>query len=57
MGAPGAFAGQVANSTDSLNVTGATAGVLPQSSAAPSEGGIFTGLHISGYASQTFGMW
>jgi len=58
VGAPGAFAGQVANSTDSLDVTGATAGVLPQASAAPSgEGNIFTGLHISGYASQTFGMW
>jgi hypothetical protein len=53
-----ALGGQVSSASDSLSVTGATSGVLPQASAAPSsEGGIFTGLHISGYTSQTFGMW
>jgi len=53
-----ALGGEVSSASDSLSVTGATAGLLPQASAAPSsEGGIFAGLHISGYASQTFGMY
>src|SRR5580658_5759817 len=42
--------------TDSLNVTGATAGVLTQMSSA-GESGILAGLHVSGFLSQTFGMW
>jgi hypothetical protein len=56
--ATGVFAGDITGSTDSLTVTGATAGVLPQATgAAGSEAGILSGLHISGYVSQTFGMW
>jgi hypothetical protein len=39
-----------------MNVTGATAGVLPQAGGA-TESSLLSGLHISGYASQTFGMW
>jgi hypothetical protein len=42
--------------TDSLNVAGDTAGVLPQLSSA-GESGILAGLHVSGFLSQTFGMW
>ncbi|HEX4211388.1 MAG TPA: hypothetical protein VHY56_13410, partial [Candidatus Binataceae bacterium] len=51
------LAGEVSNSTDSLNVMGATAGVLPQASSSTGESSLLAGLHISGYASQTFGMW
>ncbi len=42
---------------DNLSVTGATAGVLPQSSSPSAESGIFSGLHVSGFLSQTFGVW
>ena len=56
MTAAGALAGQVSSSTDSLSVTGATAGVLPQAGGT-TENSLLSGLHISGYASQTFGMW
>jgi len=44
---------------DSLNVTNSVAKILPQA-APPPPGGEQTwlsGLHISGYGSQTFGMW
>src|SRR5271170_6405803 len=56
MAATGVFAGDVSDSTDSLSVTGATAGVLPQASGV-SESGLLSGLHISGFINQTFGMW
>jgi hypothetical protein len=52
----GVRAGEVANSADSLNVTGATAGMLPQAGGA-TESSLLSGLHISGYASQLFGMY
>jgi hypothetical protein len=42
--------------TDSLNVAGATAGVLPQTSSS-AESNLLAGLHVSGFLSQTFGMW
>ncbi|HEX4210667.1 MAG TPA: hypothetical protein VHY56_09755, partial [Candidatus Binataceae bacterium] len=45
------LAGEVSNSTDSLNVMGATAGVLPQASSSTAESSLLAGLHISGYAS------
>ncbi|MGA2411408.1 MAG: hypothetical protein ABSG46_13590, partial [Candidatus Binataceae bacterium] len=53
------FAGSITTNTneDTLAVTGATSGALPQASGGSSEGGLLSGLHISGYASQTFGMW
>jgi hypothetical protein len=52
-----AIAGDVTNAAgDGLSVTGATAGVLPQMSNA-GESGILAGLHVSGFLSQTFGMW
>src|SRR5271163_4395919 len=41
---------------DSMNVAGATAGVLPQAGGTQ-ESSLLNGLHISGYLSQTFGMW
>jgi len=47
-------------SGNTLNVTGATtAAVLPQTSAtgAPPEHDWLSGLHVSGYLSQQFGMW
>jgi len=56
LAATGVFAGDVSDSTDSLSVTGATAGVLPQASGV-SESGLLSGLHISGFINQTFGMW
>ena len=44
-----------------LNVTGATSSVLPdtagQAPAATAENGWLSGLHVSGFLSQTFGMW
>jgi len=40
---------------DNLNVTGAPVKLLPQTQG--SENGWLSGLHVSGYASQTFGMW
>jgi hypothetical protein len=39
-----------------MNVTGATAGILPEASGAQ-ESSLLNGLHLSGYLSQTFGMW
>jgi hypothetical protein len=52
-----AFAGDVdSDSANSISVTGATAGVLPQMSSA-GESGMLSGLHVSGFLSQTFGMW
>jgi hypothetical protein len=56
MTAAGVFAGDVSSSGDSLSVTGATAGVLPQAGGA-TESSLLSGLHVSGYISQTFGMW
>ena len=54
----GAFAGGVgAQPADALNITGANADTLPQSSSAAQENGWLSGLHVSGYLSQTFGMW
>jgi hypothetical protein len=43
-----------AQSADSLNITGSTAGVTPQPSA---ERGWLSDFHVSGFVSQTFGMW
>jgi len=44
-----------------LNVTGATSSVLPdtagQAPAATAESGWLSGFHVSGFLSQTFGMW
>jgi hypothetical protein len=44
-----------------LNVTGATSSVLPdtagQAQTATPEGGWLQGFHVSGFLSQTFGMW
>jgi hypothetical protein len=54
--ATGVFAGEVSDSADSLSVTGATAGALPQASGT-SESSLLSGLHVSGYLQQTFGMW
>ena len=42
-------------SADALNVTNSSAKLLPQDQAA--ESSWLRGLHVSGYASQTFGMW
>ena len=56
--AGGARAGDVnAQPASGLNVTGANADALPQSSSAAPENGWLSGLHVSGYLSQTFGMW
>jgi hypothetical protein len=56
LGATQASAGDVsAQPTDSLNVSSPSFSLLPQSQAA--ESGWLNGLHVSGYASQTFGMW
>jgi hypothetical protein len=44
-----------AQPADNLNVSTPAVSLLPQSQAA--ESGWLSGLHISGYASQTFGMW
>jgi hypothetical protein len=57
MAATGVFAGDVSDSADSLSVTGATAGILPQAGSPSGEGGLLSGLHISGYLQQIFGMW
>jgi hypothetical protein len=54
--ATGVLAGNIGSSTDSLSVTGATAGVLPQMFSSQ-ENGPLAGLHVSGFLSQTFGMW
>jgi hypothetical protein len=43
-----------AQSADSLNITGSTVGVTPQPSA---ERGWLSDFHVSGFMSQTFGMW
>jgi hypothetical protein len=57
LAATGAFAGDVSGESDSLSVTGAAPGVLPQAGSASGESGLLSGLHVSGYAQQTFGMW
>ena len=54
-------------SGDALNVTGASASLLPATAASTSflpddssggaEQGWLSGLHVSGFLSQTFGMW
>jgi len=50
------LAGDVSpQAADSLNVSTSTTNLLPQSQAA--EAGWLNGFHVSGYASQTFGMW
>ncbi|HEX3408664.1 MAG TPA: DUF1302 family protein, partial [Candidatus Binataceae bacterium] len=49
-----------AQPTQGLNVTGATTSVLPDAAAAPSaspELSWLSGFHVSGFLSQTFGMW
>ena len=46
-----------AQPSNGLNITGANADALPQSSAATPENSWLSGLHVSGYLSQTFGMW
>ena len=55
-----AFAADLsATSGNTLNVAGATSSVLPDTapaSASP-ESGWLSGLHVSGFLSQTFGMW
>ncbi len=56
LGTTQALAGDVsAQPTDGLNVSSPSFSLLPQSQAA--ESGWLNGLHVSGYASQTFGMW
>jgi len=40
---------------DSISITNSSTKLLPQSQAG--ESGWLSGLHVSGYASQTFGMW
>ncbi|HUN57008.1 MAG TPA: hypothetical protein VMU41_02755, partial [Candidatus Binataceae bacterium] len=57
LSATGVRAGEVSGANDSLSVTGATVGVLPQASAPSGESSWLNGLHDSGYISQTFGMW
>src|SRR5579875_3130839 len=53
-----ANAGDVnAQPSNGLNITGANTDALPQSSAAAPENSWLSGLHVSGYLSQTFGMW
>jgi len=50
----------VAQPADGLNVTNSVPNLLPQAGAAPAAGpeaSWLSGLHISGYGSQTFGMW
>jgi hypothetical protein len=54
-GPTSSFAGDVsAQPANTLNITGSTAGILPQPSA---ERGWFSDFHVSGFVSQTFGMW
>jgi len=50
----GSISGQPA---DTLDVVGAPASVLPQASGAAAENSWLSGLHVSGYLSQQFGMW
>ncbi len=53
------MAGDLSAQPGGLNVTGATASVLPDGpagGAAPEESWL-SGLHVSGFLSQTFGMW
>ena len=57
LAATGVLAGDMTSSADSLNVSGATNGVLPQAGSASGESSLLSGLHISGYLQQTFGMW
>jgi hypothetical protein len=40
-----------------LSVTGSSLNALPQTSGATAENSWLSGLHVSGYLSQTFGMW
>ncbi|MBE3604605.1 hypothetical protein IMX07_13310 [bacterium] len=55
---PAAMAGGAdAQPSNGLNVTGANADALPQTSGASQENSWLSGLHVSGYLSQTFGMW
>jgi len=53
-----AFAGDVsAQPSGGLSVTGPSLNALPQTSGATAENSWLSGLHVSGYLSQTFGMW
>jgi hypothetical protein len=49
-----AAAGEAAVAANNLSVTNAAAKVMPQAAA---ESGWLSGLHVSGFLSQTFGMW
>jgi hypothetical protein len=44
-------------SGSTLNATGASSSVLPQTGSAAPEDSWLSGLHVSGFLSQTFGMW
>jgi hypothetical protein len=68
LGSRARAAGLTVTSGDSLNVTSATAAVLPMTAPSGSvlpdasgggapEQGWLSGLHVSGFLSQTFGMW
>ena len=68
LGSRALAAGLTVTSGDSLNVTNATAAVLPMTAPSGSvlpdasgggtpEQGWLSGLHVSGFLSQTFGMW
>jgi hypothetical protein len=46
-----------ASSGNTLNVTGAAADVLPQAGGGTPGESWFSGFHVSGFLSQTFGMW
>src|SRR5579875_2776498 len=53
-----ASAGDVsAQPSGGLSVTGSSLNALPQTSGATAENSWLSGLHVSGYLSQTFGMW
>jgi hypothetical protein len=55
LGSTPSFAGDVsAQPANTLKITGSTAGVSPQPA---SEAGWLSPLHVSGFLSQTFGMW
>jgi len=51
------FAGNLPAQPEGLSVTAPAAGLLPQTQTQGTENGWLAGLHVSGYASQTFGMW
>ncbi len=57
MGASASAGDLNAQPSNGLNITGANADALPQTSGASQENSWLSGLHVSGYLSQTFGMW